>query len=167
MLLPNDGLPAIEGLPACGAIALGHSVRTDETSALVPHANNVVILSWIDAAASVHGDLAGASRASLAERGRMWFVARHEVDYLGEAFVGDRIVIATWVEELGRTSLVRATRIFRAADAVPLVRARSRWALVDLSTRRPTAIDAGVRSAFAPASSTPAETKKNPVRSGN
>ena len=150
MPLPHDGVPPIEGAPERGLFALRHTVAADEVSALVPHANNIVILSWIDLVASRHGDDAGASRAALASDGRMWFVARHEVDYLGEAFVGDDVAIATWIEELGRTSLIRATRIVRVADGRPLVRARSRWALVDLATRRPTPIDPAVRAALQP-----------------
>ena len=106
-----------------------------------------MILGWIDAIASLHGARAGAARADLATAGRMWFVARHEVDYLGEAFAGDRLILATWVEKLGRTSLVRATRILRE-DGTALTRASSRWALVDLASRRPTAIPDGVRAAL-------------------
>jgi acyl-CoA thioester hydrolase len=116
----------------------------------VPHANNIVILSWIDLVASRHGDAAGASRAELAVRGRMWFVARHEIDYLGEAFAGDALLLATWVEKLGRTSLVRATRIVRARDGAVLTRATSRWALVDLASRRPVAIDDDARRRLLP-----------------
>ena len=141
------GLPTIADAPTRGVFAVAHTVAAAETSALVPHANNVVILSWIDLLASLHGDAAGAARADLAAAGRMWFVARHEVDYLGEAVAGDAIVLATWVEELGRTSLVRATRILRR-DGTVLTRARSRWALVDLASRRPTAIPESVRAAL-------------------
>jgi acyl-CoA thioester hydrolase len=141
-------LPSIPGAPPGRVFAISHTVAVDETSALVPHANNIVILSWIDLAASLHGDAAGASRASLAASGRMWFVARHEIDYLGEAFVGDEVLLATWVEQLGRTSLTRATRIIRRRDGVELTKAISRWALVDLGTRRPTPIPEAVRSAL-------------------
>ena len=140
-------LPRIEDAPPRGLFALAHVVRASETSALVPHANNVVILSWIDAIASSHGAAAGAPRDALAEAGRMWFVARHEVDYLGEAFAGDRLLLVTWIEKLGRTSLVRATRILRD-DGTLLTSARSRWALVDLASRRPTAIPEAVRAAL-------------------
>ena len=143
-------LPASAELPLQGVFAIAHTVSASETSALVPHANNVVILGWIDAMASLHGAWAGASREELAPTNRMWFVARHEVDYLGEAFAGDQLVLATWVETLGRTSLVRATRILRA-DGTILTRARSRWALVDLTTRRPTSIPAPVRERLASA----------------
>ena len=61
--------------------------------------------------------------------------------------VGDRLILATWVEKLGRTSLVRATRILRE-DGTALTRASSRWALVDLASRRPTAIPDAVRAAL-------------------
>jgi len=145
--LPADALPSIAEAPGRGLFAIAHAVAAGETSELVPHANNIVILGWIDAIASLHGAHAGAARADLATAGRMWFVARHEVDYLGEAFAGDRLILATWVEKLGRTSLVRATRILRE-DGTALTRASSRWALVDLASRRPTAIPDGVRAAL-------------------
>ncbi|MFN5496462.1 MAG: acyl-CoA thioesterase [bacterium] len=146
--VPAGALPAILHAPERGLFAVAHTVSETETSALVPHANNIVILGWIDAIASLHGAAAGASRPELAASGRMWFVARHEIDYLGEAFTGDRLVVATWVEKLGRTSLVRATRILRENGEL-LTRASSRWALVDLATRRPTAIPDAVRGALA------------------
>lgn len=138
----------IPDAPARGVFALAHTVRADETSALVPHANNIVILGWIDLLASRHGDEAAASRAALAASGQMWFVARHEIDYLGEAFAGDDVQLITWIEKLGRTSLVRASRIVRVGDGALLTRASSRWALVDLATRRPTLIPEPVRSAL-------------------
>jgi acyl-CoA thioester hydrolase len=142
--LPPQTLPAIADAPTSGLFAIRHTVSERETSALVPHANNIVILGWIDAIASLHGAHAGAARADLASVGRMWFVARHEVDYLGEAFADDKLILATWVEKLGRTSLVRATRILRE-DGTVLTKASSRWALVDLASRRPTAIPDPVR----------------------
>lgn len=145
-LLTRDRIALPKDAPARGVLALSHTVCADEASALVPHANNIVILGWIDRIAARHGDAAGASREELAASGRMWFVARHEIDYLGESFVGDEVHLVTWIEKLGRTSLSRATRIIRARDGAELVRATSRWALVDLATRKPTAIAESVRT---------------------
>jgi len=141
---PQIALP--KDAPATGVFALTHRVGVEDTSALVPHANNIVILGWIDLVASRHGDACGASREELAASGRMWFVARHELDYLGESFVGDEVHLVTWIEKLGRTSLSRATRVVRARDRLELVRATSRWALVDLATRKPTPIAESVRA---------------------
>ena len=141
------------------AFACAHRVGAEEVSALVPHANNIVILGWIDRIAELHGAHAGAARESIAREGRMWFVARHEIDYLGESFVGDELVIATWIEKLGRTSLTRTTVIAKKSEGADgaasagarstiLVRASSRWAFVDLATRRPAAIPEDVRRAL-------------------
>lgn len=145
--------------PPSRVFACWHRVREDEVSALVPHANNIVILGWIDRIAELHGAHAGAARESVARDGRMWFVARHEIDYLGESFVGDELVIATWIEKLGRTSLTRTTVIAKRPDGANgvaavgarstiLIRASSRWAFVNLTTRRPAAIPEDVRRAL-------------------
>ncbi len=151
-LLACDALDATvraaAGIPETGVFVCRHRVTSDETSALVPHANNVAILSWIDQLASQHGAFAGASREHLARNGQMWFVAQHTIDYLGESFADDDLVLATWIEILGRTSLTRATAILRRSDGMLLVRAMSRWALVDLATRRPAAIAEPVRAAL-------------------
>lgn len=163
------GAPPVAGAAPIFAVRI--EVSADETSALVPHANNIVILGWVDLAASLHGAHAGAAREEIAREGRMWFVARHEIDYLAEAFVGDRLVLATWVERAGRTSLVRATAIVRP-DGTAVARARSRWAFVDLATRRPCAIPAAVLARLTGAAPPNGDArangetpKKNPVRS--
>ncbi len=143
-------IPVLTALPTTGVFALEHRVAEHETSALVPHANNVAILGWSDHIASAHGAAAGASREALAQHGRMWFVARHDIEYLGESFAGDDFILATWVVKLGRTSLERETRIFHRNAPEPIVRACSRWALVDLATRKPVAIDDAVRARLFP-----------------
>lgn len=147
-LLARSQIALPKDAPASGVFALSHTVRDDETSALVPHANNIVILGWIDLVAARHGDACGASREELAASGRMWFVARHEIDYLGESFAGEEVQLVTWIEKLGRTSLSRVTRVIRTRDRLELVCAISRWALVDLSTRKPTPIAESVRAAL-------------------
>ncbi len=145
-LATADELLPLRDLPARGVFALTRTVRGDETSALVPHLNNITIVSWIDLIAARHGDAAGAARADLAAQGRMWFVARHEINYLAEAFAGEKMLLITWVQDLGRTSLTRATRIVRMGDGVECVRATSRWAMVDLATRKPVPIDEPART---------------------
>ncbi len=157
------GAPAPESATPVFAVRI--EVSPDETSALVPHANNIVILGWVDLVASLHGAYAGAARDDIARDGRMWFVARHEIDYLAEAFAGEPLVLATWVERAGRTSLVRATAIVRP-DGTVVAHARSRWAFVDRATRRPTAIPADVLARLTGgASADGPSAKKNPVRS--
>jgi acyl-CoA thioester hydrolase len=127
------------------AFRLTHAVTSEQLSALVPHANNVQIVGWIDEAARAHGDASGLTRERMHREGRMWFVARHEIDYLAESFAGDQILVATWLTGVTRTTAMRATRVWRRCDSAPdgwtlAVDALSRWVHMNLSTRRPSRI---------------------------
>ena len=119
-------------------------------SRAVAHVSNVEFVRWIDRAAELHADSLGQDRAGLAATGRMWFVARHEVDYRAEVFPGQELLVFTWVRDVGRSSSWRETVIARAADGAAVCVASTRWAYVDLSTRRPARIPADVASALDP-----------------
>ena len=112
-------------------------VSGEGLSESVPHVNNVVYLAWFDRIAELAGELRGPSREDLAARGRMWFAARHEIDYLAEVFAGERLIAATWIHDHRRTSCRRDTLIHRAEDDRVVARARSTWTWINLETRRP------------------------------
>lgn len=139
---------------AWAADAPGHAfwctldVGEDGVSRGVPHVNNAEYVRFVDRIAELATDAAGFTRdAMLAER-RMWFVARHEIDYRAEAFAGDRLIAATWLREWTRTTVVRETRVWRPADAKIVIHASTRWAYVDLDSRRPARIPPEMRDAF-------------------
>ena len=58
-------------------------------SAEVAHVNNVEYVQWVDALAAMHAAELGHGRPAMLASGRMWFVARHELDYRAECFAGD------------------------------------------------------------------------------
>lgn len=107
-------------------------------SVAVGHVNNVVMVGWIDRVAELASEQFGHARADLLAANRMWFVARHEIDYLGEAFANDALYAATWIEDHRRTSARRATVIWRAKDEQIILRAMTTWVWMDLARRRPT-----------------------------
>ncbi|MEY3023863.1 MAG: hypothetical protein RJA16_689 [Planctomycetota bacterium] len=109
---------------------IGPSLLSDP----VAHLNNVAILQLVDRAAEDHLD--------------RFFVARHEIDYRAEAFAGDELVAATWIESFGRTTCVRATRLWRLADDRLIAEASSRWVHIDLASRRPRRIAEELRVAM-------------------
>jgi len=115
-------------------------VGIDALSGTVPHLNNVEVVRLVDRVAEHHLESLGWSRRAMAAEGRMWFVARHEIDYRAESFGGDRLILATWVRRYGRTTAVRETRIARPRDRVLVAEASTRWVHMDLGTRRPTRI---------------------------
>lgn len=119
-------------------------------STTVAHVSNVEYVRWLDRAAELHADSLGHTRAAMAAAGHMWFVARHEVDYRAEAFPGDELEVFTWVSSMERTTCVRETIVWRGRDARAVCRARTRWALVDLGSRRPMRIPDAMASSFEP-----------------
>jgi acyl-CoA thioester hydrolase len=147
--------PALRPPPAAGIAhsrPFGIRLRPGDAglSATVAHVSNVEYVRWIDRAAELHADALGHARTAMAAEGRMWFVARHEVDYLAEAFPGDELEVYTWVASMGRTTCVRETLVWRTRDARPVCRARTRWAFVDLATRRPARVPGAMADSFEP-----------------
>lgn len=123
-------------------------VDDSSTSRGVPHVNNAEYVRWVDRAAELHCDMVGFTRETMLAANRMWFVARHEIDYRGECFVGDELIIATWVGPFSRTTSLRNTLVYRKDDRKVALEASTRWAYMDLVSRRPTRITDDIRAHF-------------------
>lgn len=119
-------------------------------SRALPHVSNTELVRWVDRAAELHADHVGYTRRTMIDRGIMWFVVRHEIDYLAEAWEHDELVVATWVRDMQRVKSWRDTLVVRPADGSIVCRAATLWVLVDLDTRRPTRIDAEMARRFKP-----------------
>ncbi len=128
------------------------AVADDQLSRVVDHVSNVEYVRWIDRVAELHADALGYTRRRLIDGGIMWFVVRHEIDYLAEAWPGDELVLATWVRTMQRVKSWRDTLIIRPADGTLVCRAATLWVLVDLQSRRPARIDARMALRFDPLS---------------
>lgn len=120
---------------------LSLTVSQANLGSTIAHVSNVEYLRWIDCISDFHGTFCGQSRQQLLAQERMWFVSRHEIDYLAEAFAGDRLGCATWFSRFGRTTLQRETVIWNRDRDVAICRASSRWVFMDLKSRKPTRID--------------------------
>lgn len=125
-------------------------VGDDDLSDVVAHVNNIEIVRWLDRVAEMHADSVGYTRARMLSDGVMWFVARHEIDYLAESWPGDELVIATWVRDMSRVKSWRDTIVMRPADHMVICRASTLWVLVDLASRRPARIPADMIARFDP-----------------
>ena len=87
----------------------------------------------------------------------MWFVARHEIDYLAEVWHNDKLVIATWVRDMQRVKSWRDYVVIRPADEVVVCRAATLWVFVDLARRRPQRIPDEMAQRFSPLQRTRAQ----------
>jgi acyl-CoA thioester hydrolase len=135
VLDPSLPRPTRLALPA-GACLARATVEGARMSAEVAHVNNVEYVQWVDALAAMHAAELGHGRPAMLASGRMWFVARHELDYRAECFAGDVLHAATWIERIDGARAWRRTVIWRESEQ-PVLTALTAWALVDLATRRP------------------------------
>lgn len=125
-------------------------IGRDQLSIVIDHVSNIEYVRWLDSAAELHADSLGYTRPELLESGLMWFVARHEIDYLAEAWERDALIVATWVRSMRRVKSWRDYVVYRPADETIVCRASTLWVLVDLASRRPVRIPEDMMVRFAP-----------------
>jgi acyl-CoA thioester hydrolase len=125
-------------------------ILRESLGTVVEHVSNIEYVRWLDRAAELHADSVGYARDAMLQRHLMWFVARHEIDYLAEAWLDDDLVIATWVRDFHKVKSWRDYLIVRPRDARIICRAATLWVLVDLPTRRPVRIEREMIERFAP-----------------
>lgn len=99
------------------------------------HVNNAAYVRWLERCAWRHSESLGLGVSEYRELDRAMVVLRHEIDYLAAAFQQDDVVVATWiVESDNRLRLARQFQIIRASDQMTLLRARSTFVCIELST---------------------------------
>ena len=102
------------------------------------HANNAEYLRWVERVSWAHSERLGLDLARYRALDRAMAVHRHELDYLAPAFEGDRLRLATWIVGCdGRLTLTRRFQLWRPEDGRTLLRARTRFACIELSSGRP------------------------------
>ena len=109
------------------------------------HVNNMVYIQWINDISEKHWDLI--TNPEL-EKNYFWVVLRHEVDYLGQALLGDDLIIKTNVGETGGVKSVREVYICRGETVI--VQAKTTWCLVNRETLKPQRIGADILSVLFP-----------------
>lgn len=111
------------------------------------HVNNVAYVQWMQDAAIGHAEACGGARLAQ-ERGGLWFVRTHRIEYLKPAFLADEIVIQTWVANWRKVRSLRRYRFIRTSDQALLAEGETDWVFVDSATGRPKAITEEIVSAF-------------------
>jgi acyl-CoA thioester hydrolase len=111
--------------------------------------NNVRWVAFVGELAAAHAGQRGSDNETLREKGAIWIVRRHEIDYHRSALPGEEIVEETWVESMSGARSERHSRFTRASDGALLVSAVTIWAYVDAVTQRPRRIPAELLARFA------------------
>ena len=109
------------------------------------HVNNVVYLSWIQNIANLHWTQLKQDQDTSVY---VWVVIRHEIDYIGQALLGDSIVAKTWVGETGGIRSIRHVEFYKNNKLI--VKAQTTFCLVNSKTFKPTRITDQILMMLAP-----------------
>ena len=124
-----------------------HTVAEDEIDEQ-GHANNVVYVAWMQAAAIAHSATLGWTAERYQKLGMGWVARSHTIEYLRPAFAGDEIIVETHVADMKKVTSTRLYRILRRVDGELLARAETHWAFISYVTGKPTRIPAEIAHAF-------------------
>jgi acyl-CoA thioester hydrolase len=124
-----------------------HQVTQNEIDG-VGHVNNLAYLRWMQDAAVAHSAAQGWPSKAYYELGQGWVVRSHFIEYLVPAFLGDEIVVRTWIAEMKRVTSIRRYELMRTTDGKQLAVAQTNWAFVRFSTLQPCRVPPEVLNAF-------------------
>lgn len=120
-------------------------IVTDKDIDELDHVNNVVYVQWIQDVAKAHWEV----KAPLEVRSKyIWMVLRHEIDYAGQAVLGDGLVAKTWVAWSEGVKSERHVEIRNKETGKILAKAKTLWCLLDAHTKRPRRIESDITDVF-------------------
>ena len=112
------------------------------------HASNLSYLRWVQDVAIAHSAAVGLDYDAYKKMGGVFFIRRHEIDYLRPALRGDKLEVRTWVDSAMAAKTDRRTEVLRASDGTVLAKASTIWGFVEITKGRPVRIPEIVRVAF-------------------
>ena len=109
------------------------------------HVNNVVYLQLIQNISNLHWTQL---KQDIDTSAYVWVVIRHEIDYLGQALLGDSIVAKTWVGKTGGIRSIRHVEFYKNNKCI--VKAQTTFCLVNSKSFKPTRITDQILMMLAP-----------------
>lgn len=102
------------------------------------HANNVVYVSQLEKTSWAHSNHLGLSIEQYQALDRGMAISRHNISYLGSAYLHDKIACATWIVECDqKLKLSRQFQFIRPSDGQTLLTARTDFVCIALSSGKP------------------------------
>jgi acyl-CoA thioester hydrolase len=124
-----------------------HTVAADEIDEQ-GHANNVVYVAWMQAAALAHSATLGWTPRRYLDLGMGWVARSHKIEYLQPAYQGEQIIVQTHVADMKKVTSKRVYQILRQSDRQLLAKAETHWAFINYATGKPTRIPPEIAQAF-------------------
>ena len=116
------------------------------------HTNNAVYVNWCEQVAWAHSESLGLDLDSYRRLNRAMVITRSEFDYLRASRLGDVLEAATWIVDWdGKLTMERRFQIRRPVDNATVLRARMRFACVELDSGRPRRLPGEFVASYGPA----------------
>lgn len=100
------------------------------------HVNNVQYVSWMQDVALAHSETLGLGLADYVRLNHAMVASEHHVKYRKACFIGDELVVRTWLGEQQAFSSIRHYLFYRKSDQSIVFQAHTLWGCVEISTGR-------------------------------
>ena len=101
------------------------------------HTNNAVYVAWCEQAAWRHSEVLGLSIEHYQNLDRAMAIRHSEYDYIQASFLGDEILIGTWLTERGKIHIERRFQVVRKSDGLTLLRGVWQLVCIEISSGKP------------------------------
>lgn len=110
------------------------------------HVNNKEYLKWMEEAALEHSTELGWPTERYLRSGGAFVARAHWIEYLRPTFLGETLVMHTWVENMrGKTSL---RRFYLTRNSKICMRGATQWAFIQIASGRAIEVFPEVASSF-------------------
>jgi acyl-CoA thioester hydrolase len=114
-----------------------HTVIENELDFL-GHVNNKTYLNWMEQVAWAHAKSVGITHQKQRELNRIMAVYENCMQYKASCYLGDELLIATWVgEQQGCCRRTRPFQIIRKRDLKTVFTAQATYVCIDLTRHKP------------------------------
>ncbi len=109
------------------------------------HVNNVQYVQWVQDIAEEHWEV----RATDEQKAQViWVVVKHEISYKNEAFLGEQVLLQTYVGAATHVTSTRHVIIKNSDTGKLLAEAKTTWCLLDAESKKPVKISEELKRVF-------------------
>lgn len=109
------------------------------------HVNNVRYVQWVQDIAEAHW-LQNASKDILDNY--FWVMLSHNIEYKGEALLGDELTVKTYVSKSVGLTSIRHVEITNNTNNKLIITSETKWCFMSFATKKPTRIPSEVAKLF-------------------
>lgn len=109
------------------------------------HVNNAVYVGWVQDAAVEHWEFAA---NNMLKEKFIWMCSRHEIDYRAQLFLGDEVIVRTWLGGSKGARFERYVEFGKVGLSGCVASVKTTWILVNRASGKPIRVPDEILNAF-------------------